>query len=227
VSDANWTDEDSLGPPTKADEPTAKTGKSNVIDRPVQLSSTAIQHTKSQSLTKGSKLKIKPQSLWYTIELPTPSSIERPNAEIMAHLKTRGVYLLQREAEDYMSSNYITSSDRQFLSTIMTSGTQSDRLSALTLSITSSSLHCQKQLDALMNMAKKKSRNEAVQAIAAIKDLLIGNLLPERKLMYFDKQPRLRSDATEQEMILWTFEDWLKGWYYQVLQTIEVYRRVI
>jgi ribosome biogenesis protein MAK21 len=78
-----------------------------------------------------------------------------------------------------------------------------------------------------MNMAKKKSRNEAVQAIAAIKDLLIGNLLPERKLMYFDKQPRLRSDATEQEMILWTFEDWLKGWYYQVLQTIEVYRRVI
>ena len=122
-----------------------------------------------------------------------------------------------------MSSNYITSSDRQFLSTIMTSGTQSDKLSALTLSITSSPLHCQKQLEALLNMARKKSRNEAVQAIVAIKDLLVGNLLPERKLVYFGKQSGLSENAKDEELILWTFEDWLKGWYFQVLQVIEVY----
>lgn len=121
-----------------------------------------------------------------------------------------------------MSSNHITTSDRQFLSTIMTSGTQSDKLSALTLSITSSPLHCQKQLDALLNMARKKSRNEAVQAIVAIKDLLVGNLLPERKLVYFGKQGGLSENVKDEELILWTFEDWLKGWYFQVLQVIEV-----
>jgi ribosome biogenesis protein MAK21 len=121
-----------------------------------------------------------------------------------------------------MSSNYITTSDRQFLSTIMTSGTQSDKLSALTLSITSSPLHCQKQLDALLNMARKKSRNEAVQAIAAIKDLLVGNLLPDRKLVYFGKQGGLSDNVKDEELILWTFEDWLKGWYFQVLQVTEV-----
>lgn len=106
----------------------------------------------------------------------------------------------------------------------MTSGTQSDRLSALTLSISASPLHSQKQLDALLNMAKKKSRNEAVQAVAAIKDLLVGNLLPDRKLVYFEKQTGLSSNAADEDLILWTFEDWLKGWYFQILQIIEVLR---
>jgi len=172
------------------------------------------------------KLQIEPQSIWYSVELPTPQSIERPNAEVIAHLHTRGKYLLETEIDYYMHSNHITSSDRQFLTTIMSSGTQSDRLSALTLSISASPLHCQKQLDALMNMAKKKSRNEAVQAIAAIKDLLVGNLLPDRKLAYFEKQVGLRGNATDQELILWTFEDWLKGWYFQILQIIEVRARL-
>jgi ribosome biogenesis protein MAK21 len=104
----------------------------------------------------------------------------------------------------------------------MTSGTQTDKLSALTLSISASPIHCQKQLEALLNMARKKSRNEAVQTIAALKDLLTGNLLPERKLVYFGKQVGLRSNAKDEELIFWTFEDWLKGWYFQVLQVIEV-----
>jgi ribosome biogenesis protein MAK21 len=72
-------------------------------------------------------------------------------------------------------------------------------------------------------MAKKKSRNEAVQAVAALKDLLIENLLPDRKLVYFGKQVGLSSHAKDEELILWMFEDWLKGWYFQVLQIIEVY----
>lgn len=104
----------------------------------------------------------------------------------------------------------------------MTSGTQTDKLSALTLSISSSPLHCTKQLEALLGMAKKKSRNEAVQAVAALKDLLVGNLLPDRKLVYFGKEPGLSSQAKDEELMLWTFEDWLKGWYFQVLQIIEV-----
>ena len=73
-------------------------------------------------------------------------------------------------------------------------------------------------------MAKKKSRNEAVQAVAAIKDLLVGNLLPDRKLVYFEKQTGLSSNAADEDLILWTFEDWLKGWYFQILQIIEVLR---
>ena len=195
----------------------------STIDRPLQLSNTAKPEQKTANHQKLGKLKLEPHPLWYEIERPdAPAKFTTPNSEIVAHLQSRGNFLLQSESEAYMSSNHVASSDRQFLSTIMTSGTQSDKLSALTLSITSSPIHSRKQLETLLGMAKKKSRNEAVQAIAALKDLLVGNLLPDRKLVFFGKQPGLHSAAKDEELMLWAFEDWLKGWYFQVLQIVEV-----
>jgi ribosome biogenesis protein MAK21 len=195
----------------------------SAIDRPLQLSNTSKPDQKTVNQQRLGKLKLEPHPLWYEIERPdVPAKIITPNSEIVAHLQSRGNFLLQSESENYLSSNHVASSDRQFLSTIMTSGTQSDKLSALTLSITSSPIHSRKQLEALLGMAKKKSRNEAVQAIAALKDLLVGNLLPDRKLVFFGKQPRLHSAAKDEELMLWAFEDWLKGWYFQVLQVVEV-----
>jgi ribosome biogenesis protein MAK21 len=220
-----WTDEDKSEevdiqkPPSKTTVP----AKTQIIDRPVQLSSATKADERKPTAQKRGKLKLEPHSLWFEIEhSPITPATTAPNAEVIKHLHSRGTFLLQTEAEAYLSSNHITSSDRQFLSTIMSSGTQSDKLSALTLSISSSPIHCQKQLDALLGMAKKKSRNEAVQAIAAIKDLLVGNLLPDRKLVYFGKQVGLSSTVKDDDLILWAFEDWLKGWYFQVLKVIEV-----
>lgn len=213
---------------SKAQQPplAAEPEKPRVIDRPVQLSSSVAPtpQSKPNGLQIRGKLKFEPHPMWYLLERPPTSAAPTtiPNPEIIAHLHARGKHLLQVESDAYISSNHITSSDRQFLSTIMTSGTQTDKLSALTLSISASPLHCQKQLDALLGMAKKKSRNEAVQAVAALKDLLVGNLLPDRKLSYFGKQVGLTSSVKDEELILWTFEDWLKGWYFQVLQVIEV-----
>jgi ribosome biogenesis protein MAK21 len=225
---SDWTDESESSPLPKLTQkqapPKAVGLQPRTIDRPVQLSIPAKPESRKPGLQKHHQLKLEPHSLWYAIERPPGQATSTiPNAEIISHLHARGKVLLQTESDNYINSNHITSADRQFLSTIMTSGTQTDKLSALTLSISSSPLHCTKQLDALLGMAKKKSRNEAVQAVAALKDLLIGNLLPDRKLIYFGKQVGLSSHAKDEELILWTFEDWLKGWYFQVLQVIEVY----
>jgi ribosome biogenesis protein MAK21 len=224
--ESDWTDESQFKPsPPPKPEPKTKAKveppKPHTIDRPLQLSASSKLDSKTSTLSKSTKLKIEPNPIWYSIERPT-SSGKPANAGIASHLHTRGKFLLQAEVEKYSNSSHISASDRQFLSTIMTSGTQSDKLSALTLSVSSSPIHHQKQLDALLNLAKKKSRNEAVQAVASIKDLLVGNLLPDdRKLMYFGKQG-LNESPTDEELILYTFEDWLKGWYFQVLQIIEV-----
>jgi len=225
--DSDWTDESKFenSPPPKPEPKTkqkADPPKPNAIDRPLQISAPSKHDPKISALSKTSKLKIEPNPIWYSIERPA-SSGKPANVEIISHLHARGKFLLQAEAETYSNSSHISASDRQFLSTIMTSGTQSDKLSALTLSVSSSPIHHQKQLDALQNLAKKKSRNEAVQAVASIKDLLVGNLLPDdRKLVFFSKQVSLSESPTDEELILYTFEDWLKGWYFQVLQTIEV-----
>lgn len=226
--DSDWTDEDSR--PSASGETQEKRmskptqpEKSHIIDRPLRLSAPAKQEPAAARRQKRANLKLEPNPQWYTIERPpAASNSSPPNSEVIAHLHARGKHLLQAEAEKYMSSSAISSSDRQFLSTIMSAGTQSDRLSALTLQVSASPLHTQKHLDALLAMARKKSRNEAVQAIAALKDLFISNLLPDRKLIYFGKQSGLTSNAKDEDLILWTFEDWLKGCYFQVLQTIEV-----
>jgi len=54
----------------------------------------------------------------------------------------------------------------------MTSGTLSDKVSALTLVVQESPVHTTKSFDSLLTLAKKRSRGQAVTALGALKDLL-------------------------------------------------------
>ena len=83
--------------------------------------------------------------------------------------------------------------DKNFLSTILKSGTVTDRVSALTILVQEAPIYSLKQLkdDLLDAMAKKKSRREAILAIDSIRDLMTGGLLPNRKLKYIFIQKRI------------------------------------
>lgn len=144
-------------------------------------------------------------------------------------------------------SSTLSASDRTFISTILQSGTSSDKLSALILLSSSSPLHTTTYLTQLLNLTKKKSRDEAVRAIRAVVDWLKGGSggagtagLPDRKLRWFAEQPGLRNIAYarqqsqkagqkqggkhqegDEHLLLWAFEDWLKKWYFELLKNIE------
>jgi len=79
------------------------------------------------------------------------------------------------------------SSDAQWLRTVLTSGTMSDKLAALTMITQESPLHCIRSLESLMNLAKKKSRREALTAVDSLRHIWIGDLLPEVKLRNFNE----------------------------------------
>lgn len=115
----------------------------------------------------------------------------------------------------------LTSSNRSFMSNIITSGTLNDKVSALTLMFRESPLHGIKTLDTLMAMGRKKGRNESVMAITSLKDLFIGSVLPDRKLIYFADRPLASKDVTQLHLLLWIFEDHLKKTYLEFLQLIE------
>lgn len=134
------------------------------------------------------------------------------------------------------------SSSHKFLSTIMASGTLEDKISALTLLVQESPLHTIKAFENLLGLAKKKSRNQALMAVAALKDLLgQGSVLPsDRKLRPFAKQPGLlgalqkhssawrEGDAlpgglTKLHLVIWAFEDWLKKQYFELLKIFEAW----
>jgi ribosome biogenesis protein MAK21 len=123
-------------------------------------------------------------------------------------------------------------------------GTSSDKLSALILLSSSSPLHTTTYLSQLMGLTKKRSRDEAVRAVRAIVDWLKGGQggggsaagLPDRKLRWFADQPDLHKliharegslkkdnyQLGDEHLLVWAFEDWLKKWYFELLQAIEV-----
>ncbi|EPQ64599.1 Constituent of 66S pre-ribosomal particles [Blumeria graminis f. sp. tritici 96224] len=182
---------------------------------------------------------------WHTAPLPTlPSSIAQDmtiHTDSISSLKKYADSLLEAENQLYTSKNLSSSSSHRFLSTIMTSGTLSDKISALTLVIQESPVHTTKSFESLIALAKKRSRGQAVTALAALKDLLgTGAVLPsDRRLRKFDCQPGLLStlskhcrsswkagqnlpgDISKAHLISWAYEDWLKQSYFEILKILE------
>lgn len=121
----------------------------------------------------------------------------------------------------------------------MTSGTLEDQISALTLAVQESPLHNMKAISNLLGLSKKRSRNHALMALAALKDLLSqGSILPsDRKLRVFGSQPgllaafqrckgwrdteELPAGLEKVHLVAWAFEDWMKSTYFEIIQALE------
>ncbi|ORY75459.1 CBF/Mak21 family-domain-containing protein [Protomyces lactucae-debilis] len=175
-----------------------------------------------QEAPRTDGLLIEPTALWHAIPLaPLTPPAETPADFQISRQLAKAQQLLTQEAERYATSDHVKSSDRQFLSTIMRSGTLTDRISAITLVIQESPLHAVKSMDTLLAMCKKKSRNEAVSSIAAVKDLLQGSVLPDRKLRFFKDMPVTSPEITDAHLVLFAFEDYLKRFYFELLGLME------
>jgi ribosome biogenesis protein MAK21 len=122
----------------------------------------------------------------------------------------------------------------------MTSGTLEDRVSALTLVVQESPVHTMKAFENLVGLAKKNSRDQAIMALGALKDLLGAGVVlpPDRKLRAFGRQPALLSALSgktavwetgeelpggiqDVHLICWAYEDWLKRTYFDLLGVLE------
>ncbi|OTB03040.1 hypothetical protein M426DRAFT_322062 [Hypoxylon sp. CI-4A] len=183
---------------------------------------------------------------WYAASLrslPTPSSDDvTPYTAAIAELKTYAKSVLDEDSAEY-NKTLSKSSSHKFMSTIMSSGTMSDKVSALTLAIQESPIHNIKTLENLIGLSAKRSRGQALAALAALVDLFgQGMILPsERRLRLFSSQlgligtlqkynlktwsanQALPGKITKEHLISWIFEDWLKESYFKVIQNLEVW----
>ena len=179
------------------------------------------------------------------MKLPELPSIGNASTS-QSHLAELHQYANNLLDEDSASYEAIQSksSSKSFLSTFMSSGTLEDRVSALTLLVQESPIHNRKAFGSLLSLSKKKSRNQALIALSALKDLLSqGSVLPaNRKLRSFARQPALLSALSEAKLakswkpadglprklqkfhlMYWAFEDWLKKAYLELLRALEVW----
>ncbi|KAJ4394300.1 RNA-binding ribosome biosynthesis protein mak21 [Gnomoniopsis smithogilvyi] len=201
---------------------------------------------KSQGRSAAGKLVFEPRPDWHAVSqdgLPAPSSDDIRNfSTTINSLKTYAKTLLDADAAAY-ESTIAKSSTRKFMSTIMTSGTMSDKVSALTLAIQESPVHNVKTLENLVNLAGKKSREQAIAALGALVDLLgNGVVLPsDRRLRLFSAQPgllgtlqttsitswspekSLPGKITKAHLIMWAYEEWLKETYFKIIQLLELW----
>ncbi|KAF1831488.1 CBF-domain-containing protein [Decorospora gaudefroyi] len=192
-----------------------------------------------------SQLLFRPQPEWHTVELPSLPSADDPTIPpryIIDAIHEHAIQLLDAEATEYAASHMSKDSSHKFMSTVMNSGTMEDKVSALTLLVQESPLHTQKAFGQLLGLSQKKSRNAAMMALAALKDLLGQGVLlpPDRKLKAFARQPglisalqgknvhwkagdKLPGNLQKIHLIVWAFEDWLKKQYFEMLKILETW----
>ncbi|KAI1415651.1 CBF-domain-containing protein [Hypoxylon sp. FL1857] len=187
-----------------------------------------------------------PRPDWHAVSLktlPTPASDDvSAYASAIAELKAYAKSVLDEDSAAY-NKTLSASSSHRFMSTIMSSGTMSDKVSALTLAIQESPIHHVKALDNLIGLSAKRSRGQALSALAALVDLFgPGMILPsDRRLRLFSSQlglagtlqkhnvktwsanQSLPGKITKEHLISWIFEDWLKEAYFKMIQNLEVW----
>ncbi|EEQ28772.1 RNA-binding ribosome biosynthesis protein mak21 [Microsporum canis] len=199
-----------------------------------------------RSSSSSSNLIIPDRSDWYATPLPDISyDSSRPinvSRQILERVREYAMTLLEAENKAYASNRDSKSSSYKFYSTIVSSGTLSDKISALTLSAQESPLHNTQALENLVGLAKKRSRAQAVEVLRSLKDMFAqGTLLPsDRRLKYFVNQPALAAALAESggnwdvgdklpnqieksHLIMWAFEDFVKDQYFEVLKVLEVW----
>ncbi|KAJ1821204.1 RNA-binding ribosome biosynthesis protein mak21, partial [Coemansia sp. RSA 2599] len=215
---------------TKAKAKTAKAATEVADDDVVDIPGFKIKSAKdSLPLSKAGRLTVEPNPQWFSIELDELEIDEdapKPSEEEILQKLEYAEQLLEIENEMYSRSGAdkksLSTSDRSFVSKILSSGTLSDRVSALTLIIQESPVHNLKSLGQLMSMVHKKNRREALMAVGSVKDLMSLNLLPSnRKLKHFADQPLSAKNISRAHWILWAFEDKLKRHYFDLIQVME------
>ncbi|KAI0111531.1 CBF-domain-containing protein [Daldinia grandis] len=183
---------------------------------------------------------------WHAVSLkslPTPASDDvAAYAPAIAELKAYAKSVLDEDGAAY-NKTLSKSSSHKFMSTIMSSGTMSDKVSALTLAIQESPIHNIKALENLIGLSAKRSRGQALSALAALVDLFgPGMILPsDRRLRLFSSQlgligtlqkygvktwsasQKLPGKITKEHLVSWIFEDWLKEAYFKIIQNLEVW----
>lgn len=168
-----------------------------------------------------SKLKMPNRNDWYNLDVAAPAgAATNPDKYTKERLYDRGKAFVEAENKLYYEEFTANSSQKKFLSQILVDGTLNDKISALALMAQEAPLHNVKAIDTLLQFCEKKLRTAALQAIAAFKDFMLGGVLPDRKLVSFNKQP-LSDDLSDAQLGLMYFEDHLKLVYFKFIQVLE------
>lgn len=160
---------------------------------------------------------IQPNPIWYT----SPSKVHpvKHSSEFFNKAKSLYEYQSALYATQYSSSN----SNKDFVSTVLKSGTTADKVSCLVLLVQESPLLRWNHFKSLIQMMSKP-RNVGL-VIDSICDLLVSNILPDWKLLYFEQQA-IDEETSDEVLVRYYFEDMLKKEYASFISLLDVLKKL-
>ena len=106
--------------------------------------------------------------------------------------------------------------DAKWLRNMLTSGTLTDKIGAMSSLLQNDPVHNIDIVDDLFAMANKKGKREAQLAIQSLRELFILFLLPDRPLRFISQQPLENEEVNDHILVLFYYEHLLKQKYVQV-----------
>ena len=175
------------------------------------------------NLVVSDRLLIPTNTLWHQVPLDPETKYQQDplSKDQIAKLYERGKLALEQDNDIFYEEFTKNNSQKKFMSDILQDGTLNDKISALTLLIQESPIHNLKSLETLLGYCNKKSRNSILATLAALKDMFLnGGLLPDRKMKYFKNQ-NLSMMLNKKTLAIWYFEDFIKNFYFKILEVLE------
>ena len=133
--------------------------------------------------------------------------------------------MYKEEVEKYEKISQLGKTDEKYLKHVIKDGTFNDKITLLSHSIMESPLHNLSKFKDLIEMATKKSRDQASRAMEALVTIFAGqgkdHILPKRSLRVFRACLEIR--PTEGQIIQAYFEDKLREVFFELLQCLETW----
>lgn len=154
------------------------------------------QHTNNKTADSAANdgasfMLVSPETPWYDQfpnsfgkAMKTASTNSKPvDEKTIQEMQEAAKLAYQKEIDCYRQelAKLGISSDQKWLSSVINSGTWSDKIAALALRVQESPFHNLEAFDLLLGIALKKDMRSGFMAIEAIKDLLVNNLLPDNR----------------------------------------------
>mmetsp|Transcript_3118 Transcript_3118/g.3515 ORF Transcript_3118/g.3515 Transcript_3118/m.3515 type:complete len:1005 (+) Transcript_3118:54-3068(+) len=219
----------------KAENKTAKNGKDKTKRKEDTISSTLLlsdeeETGKSFADTSSTKMEmLMEDELWYEKlsglgKISSKDSKRKLNEGIILQIRQKAQDKLENELRSYeqrVKSMERKDPDYAWMSKVIESGTLTDKIAAMALKISHSPVHNLTTMDNLLSMVQKKGRREAKIAMEALRDLYINNLLPNRHLIPFGDRPVKNPRVSSKHLVLWYFEEELKGKYLRFVEALQ------
>merc|ERR1719391_987805 len=211
----------------------------NLLPDSVTKRGSEFHFLKEPASRKHSVIKTSEGSKWYEVVSSCPASTQlemQRNKYWLPKLEKYTAAAMEMEIENYKASSMkgARKSERQWLETVLKSGTMTDKMSAYLVVMQESPLHHASVLDTLISLVSLKSRRPCLLAIDTLKDLFLNVLLPpDRKLRSFEWQPFQElttlsggnKDTRDRYLMVWAWEEKLKRSYNSFLEALDMVAR--